>query len=209
MRARARSCVPAIFYAIGLALDAEHVYWPDDVASAIRRGAKSASAPVTPETVATGQADPRFITLDATHVYWTTKVGGVLRKPKAGGEVEPVAEAPPGSEVWDLAVDDAPDGFVYWRDGNAEVGRVMRARKSGAALTVLAELEPGPRLLALDGAYLYWTGNTSQSVSRVPAAGGCKELVVTAQPGAHGIAVNATHLFWTSWTLGTISRTVK
>jgi hypothetical protein len=194
---------------IGLALDAEHVYWPDEISSTVRRALKTATPPVSPQNFATAQVKAHFIALDATHVYWTTKYGGVRRKAKAGGNVETIADAPLGSDVWGLAVDDAPNGFVFWRDGNAGVGRVMRANKDGSSPTLLADGEPGPKLVALDATHVYWTNNVTHSVSRVPIAGGCKELLVTDQVGAHGIAVDATHVYWTNWTGGTVSRAAK
>jgi hypothetical protein len=126
--------------------------------------------------------------------------------PRVRPTPELVALDPLGSA--NLIVD---DGFVYWTnwDNHERIGtgpsHVMRARKAGGEVTILAE---GRDIIALaaDDANLYWTerGGISgpgaavpmSAARRVSKRGGSVLTLATRRDTAGGIAVGAGQVYW-------------
>jgi sugar lactone lactonase YvrE len=144
----------------GLVIDAQSAYWVNAGAGTV------ATAPIAydggaGQVLATGSANPLFLTADATTLYWTTEVGGeVLSVPKSGGAVTTIAVGqgnPHGIVV------DGP--HLYWV--NHGDGLVMRAPSGGGSATVLAMGQQGPMGLAVDAVSLYWTNSVSGTVMRL------------------------------------------
>jgi hypothetical protein len=70
----------------------------------------------------------------------------------------PVAIASGLDQPGSIAVDDQYVYFVVYGDA-VDHGSIRRVKKSGGAVTVLANGESGPGNLVLDGASVYWTSN--------------------------------------------------
>jgi sugar lactone lactonase YvrE len=90
---------------------------------------------------------------------------------------------------------------VYWADeGNLAVensGRVMKAPLDPNAGKPTTLATGGrPQGVAVDETNVYWTDSASQSVQRVPLAGGTPTTLAKAQVGPLAITVDAANLYW-------------
>ena len=163
------------------------------------------------QLLASAAPRPRGIAADATHVYFTGADGAVRRAPRGGGAAELVSSAPSGFYGRGLVLD---ADHVYWRVGEigdfaGAEGHVYKVPKAGGPPTSLADSEPGPRQLAIDGEWLYWTNLVSGTVSRVRKDGTGRLLLAKGQDNAHGIAVDATAVYWINWAGGELAKTGK
>jgi hypothetical protein len=74
---------------LGIAADAQFVYWTNTASGEVKRGRKVASG--AEELVASDQDGPAFIAVGATEVYWTNSGDGrIMRASKATREAEVV-----------------------------------------------------------------------------------------------------------------------
>lgn len=104
-----------------LTVDADAIYWVNDVDQNVRRRAVGGGE-IT--TLASGQDTPYMMAMDETHIYWTTLFAGtVARVLKQGGPVETLASG--RERPFALAVDGSR---VYWTE-SLENGRVMSVPK--------------------------------------------------------------------------------
>ncbi|HVV87566.1 MAG TPA: hypothetical protein VHE35_31210, partial [Kofleriaceae bacterium] len=110
--------------------------------------------------------------------------------------------------IADLAVDDA---HVYWLDAG---GRVVRARRDGTEVTVLAGDQVEPAAMALAGDAVVWVtrGDPARqlaaTVATVPAAGGAVRVLQQGGQDDRAVAVDGGWVYWTDGTVeaGTVHR---
>jgi hypothetical protein len=104
----------------------------------------------TPVTIASGQADPRFIAIDASNVYWTNNGGGeVMSAPIGGGNATTLATGQ--SAPTNIAV--GTQG-VFWLSGGNTVSWVVPGNT-----TIEPFMSGGLHYagLALNGGYAYYS----------------------------------------------------
>jgi hypothetical protein len=170
-----------LHWSIGLALDADSVYWADwgrlrgdshanhfamPSTGAILRVAKT-GGPVT--TLVAGRNQPAELVLDTQFLYWVES--GVER---AGG-AEPIANT----------------------------GKVLRVPLAGGEVTTLASRQDAPWSPWLDGPNLYWTLQEHQRIARAPRGGGpIASLRTGSQPV--GVVTDEKSLYWVEYGGGAI-----
>lgn len=184
-------------YAMGIAVDAESVYWTSADEGTVMKVPIAGGAPVA---LATGQDSPLGIAVDATHVYWVNEGGTVMKVPVAGGPPSAIADGQ--LKPKDIAVDATS---VYWTNDG---GTVMKAPLEGGSPVALAEGQRNPRKLAIDAESVYWT-NDDGTVKKVPIGGGAPETLATGQDHPLGITVDATSVYWTNSAAGTVMKLPK
>lgn len=133
--------------AVGVAVDAQHVYWSD--ADKVRRIPLAKLGDAT--AIEDFAADPGAgeIALDGARVYWTS-TAGVASKLKDGTGL---VVAPTGADrARALLLDGA---YVYW---TADGGRVLRVKRGAAdPVEVVGKGPPGAFGLAADCGAIYWS----------------------------------------------------
>ena len=171
------------------------------------------------EVLATSQNEPLALATSADKTIWSVlggyqSVGGaIFQTPMGGGSVDGfvVGLGTP------LAVA-ARDGNVYCADeGDLKVensGRVMKAPldlNAGKATTLVSGGRP--QGIAVDSANVYWTDSASQSVERVPIAGGAPTTIAKGQVGPLAVTVDDTNVYWVTIAegkgVGTIMKLAK
>jgi sugar lactone lactonase YvrE len=192
-----------VFFPLGIAVDADFVYWGEEVAGgAIRRVPKGGGS-VT-DLARGGGFGPSSIEIGGSFLYGVANGPDVAaRLPLAGGTVETLASGLGNPEGTAL------DGqALYWSELVGEPdGRIARVPLGGGPVTVLATGLDNPRGIALWNDQVYYNGASGAGAARragvwrVPAGGGSSTLVVEAcgigQGGAiDGLAVDATHIFY-------------
>jgi hypothetical protein len=187
--------------AVGVAVDATHVYWTAD--GEVRRRAKAGGAV---ELLATAQDGAYRIVVDATHAYWVAvNAATVARCPKAGGAVETIASGQPYLD--DLALDAT---HLYWTTRQLDPARNQLRRwatAGGAVETTVSELiylgQGAYTDLVVDGPWVYWVASNqlpSHNVGRIQRAGlagGAVETLIGNADFPGHLAIDASDLYWT------------
>jgi hypothetical protein len=161
--------------------------------------------------LAYAQNGPLALTLGGGTAVWTLagtfdSVGGSIEETPMGGGgiVDGTAVAQ------DMPVGVAVEGTdVYWVDqGNPNVdnsGSVMKIpldpKAAGNPVTLVSG--GAPQGIAVDAANVYWTDSQTQSVNRVPVAGGTPTTLATKQVGPLVMAIDASNVYWTTMAVGT------
>lgn len=165
-----------------------HGLWQEEPGT-VSRARKDGSGSVE---VLFQKSEPREIAVDDTYVYWTIvdredgNTYKLNRMPKAGGEVELLADA--ADEIESLAQDEQ---YLY----TAIDAEITRIDKDDLSRLVLANAQTATRMVS-DGAYLYWkNGFGPGSIERVPVSGGAVEQVVPLA-GATGLAIDDEYVYW-------------
>lgn len=151
------------------------------------------------ETVnlAEGEMFPSYIVVDDTNVYWATKTE--IRKMPLGGD-KPVTLASSSGVPQSLILS---GGYVYW---TTSMAKLMRAAIDGSKVEELVDGSASNIAftgLAMDETYLYWgsrglVGTNTDSIFKMPIAGGPVTTLATGQVQPAHVAVNATHVYWTN-----------
>src|SRR5262249_14204062 len=135
---------------VGIAVDANSVYWTSLGGGAIRALPLAVSSSVV--SLYTHQDSPFFIRVRDGFLYWTSaneNVASVFRAPVGGGDA-PVVLAR-SSDTSGVAVDGSG---VYFTDGLA--GTVMKVSLDGGQATVLATQQAVPWVITTDATNVYW-----------------------------------------------------
>jgi hypothetical protein len=142
--------------------------------------------------LATDQSQPGNVIVDDAYVYWVTWEipGAVRRVPKAGGEVESLAEDL--YSPWDITQDATA---LYWGDSDLTVRSVSKA---GGCVVQLAAAQDEPQVTAVDDTHVYWVASYEGAVRRVPKTGGEIEDLATGQNQPFSVAVDDTHVYWST-----------
>lgn len=168
-----------------VAVDESLVVWTNYVGDQIRSVAKEGGS-VT--TLAWTASSPYRLALGPTNVYWGEFTDGVWSVPKAGGEVEALAEGEPRSLATSA-------GWLYYTE--PDTGSVRRMPLGGGEVEVLYEGDGFSDGLAVDGSHVYATFAEGMIV-RVPKAGGPVEVVATGQAGPTHVVLDDECVYWTN-----------
>jgi hypothetical protein len=181
-----QSCVPV--HALGVAVDAAHIYWADPASSTIGRanldcGEVEGAFIVVPDLEAEPgilvPGKPQYVAVDASHIYWTDLPEG-----------EEINQFPP-----------AEDGVIGRAaiDGNAE-----SVEAEFISSTVTGEGLSAPQGIAVDAAHIYWANpqDGDKSIGRADIDGSNADLhfvkLGIGETPQGGVAVDASHIYWTT-----------
>ena len=202
-----------------IVVSADGLLWIDSWQTTEGRVMRSALDGTGITVLATSQNEPLALASSADKAVWSVlggyqSVGGaIFQTPMGGGMVDgfvvglntPLA----------LSVRDAN---VYWADeGDLKVensGRVMKAPLDPNASKATTLVSGGrPQGIAVDAANVYWTDSASQSVQRVPIAGGAPTTIAKGQVGPLAVTVDDSNVYWVTIAegkgVGTIMKLAK
>jgi hypothetical protein len=153
-----------------LAVNADHVYWTNDVPGGTIDGVPTTGGATV--VLAGSQDYGNGIAVDADNVYWVTgngnsPAGTVMKVPLGGGSPVTLASGYPNSQQ--VAVD---ANNVYWtvqRYNNQAIGAVLKVPiNGGTPTTIWSASGAGPQGLALDATSVYWADPVAGTVMRAP-----------------------------------------
>jgi hypothetical protein len=185
-------------YAAGLAVGGGKVYWVDQnngTVNSIPFGGGSVTV------VASRLVTPGGLALQGSTLYLSDANGDLLSVPASGGAVTTLFTGPglpPNTEVAMYTPPIVTDGTnVYFSVGYVTPGIYRFPLDRSAPATSLASVAASG--LAVDGAELYWTDDSS--VSSVPIAGGPTRVVWSLDTSiaggiSSGPAVDDTSVYW-------------
>jgi hypothetical protein len=163
-------------------------------------GASCATGTCDVVTLASGQQSAYGIAVLDTSVFWTDVIAGTVMKGTIGGGPSfPLAtgQASPKDIV-------ATAVRVYWiTDDGVGVTAVEADPDAGSMAGLLAH--GMPMGLALSGANLYWTDQSTDKVMYAPVGGG-PPFPLTSALEPWGIAVDGTGAYWTEPSGGTVMK---
>ncbi len=159
--------------------------------------AKTPLAGGTPTTFVM-QSGAMAIAVDHTNVYWGDFTGdGIIGKyPLAGGMASTVAPA----LVSAMAIN---SDSVYWTDGNAVGGAVLKVPLAGGVPVTLVTGQFAPSGIALDATSMYWTddgnGSGQGAVMKASLSGSSPVTLVSGLAGPRAIAVDASSVYFADY----------
>jgi hypothetical protein len=179
--------------AVGVAVDAEYIYWADPADGTIGRAELDG-----------GNPDPSFI--EPGPSFWEEEV----ETSPGSEEFETISGEPPAKPRY-VAVD---SGHIYWTntaDGNRHHGTIGRATINGKPESVEPECITGasnPQGIAVNATNIYWAnaGISDHEIGRADID--CKNaqpdfyLPFDPSPSPQGVALTSTHLYWSAIELG-------
>jgi hypothetical protein len=171
----------SLIYVLGIALDADNIYFTSASDGQLYRIPKSGGTPVA---IATGLNDPSGPVVDADGIYVRTRAlyddpesqDSILRASRDGGDPEVLV-----SERYGIDAIDVHAGYVYYtRSGGSascdrRSGAVRRVSTAGGTPTDVAIEQSDPALIAVAEGGVYWTNGSGSSHP-------CKTLVRAALP---------------------------
>jgi hypothetical protein len=165
--------------------DGARAYWINRELGTLR-AADHASGAVT--TLATDLEHPLDIAL-AGDALLIAEVRGVVRVPVAGGATSVLSDR--GMPAYAIAVDSAS---VYWVE---EFAGLFRAPLAGGPSTQVAAVQSQFGHMATDGAHVWFTDTTNDTLLRAPAAGGSPDTLCTGLDNPIGVAIGGGRVFVT------------
>jgi virginiamycin B lyase len=201
-----QSLVSAATDSIGIAVDAQHIYWTNTVAGTIGRANLDGTG--VNQFFIAGVSSPEGVAVDGQHIYWTTANGhdtGIGRANLDGSTVDDnfiTGASNPGS----VAVDAE---HIYW--ANPSAATIGRANLDGTSVDQHFINLPGvsgPEGVAVDGLHIYWTSERPGEVGRADLDGSAvnKSFIATADAVPFGVAVDGQHVYWANEAVGTVGR---
>jgi hypothetical protein len=203
--------------ALGLAVDATHVYWSDINGGRIGRAKLDGSA-VEPNFMI-GIVNPAGLAVTATHLYWssraTTNIGRAELLNTNNRQANFISVA---SDPYGLAVDGT---HIYWASyGNHGVGgmsTIGRALLNGGLPTNFFITGPANTTLAgamavnVDANFVYWTTISNvggNKIGRAPLASPGSPIhdFITGAANPAGVTVFGGHIYWSNADTGSIGR---
>ena len=188
---------------MGVAVDANHVYWAG--AGAIKESNLDGSG-VT--TLVSGTDSLYGVAVDASYIYWTDLSAGTINRANLnGGNATTLVTGVfyPSS----VAVNTS---HIFWTDWYSPGGTVKEADLDGANVTTLVTGQDNPFAIAADDSYVYWVNAgdndlATGTVNRI-ALSNPSQVTTLASNQWHpdGIAVDASHIYWANSQGGTINR---
>jgi hypothetical protein len=150
-----------------IAVNSTHVLWVQG--GAVVRAPKAGGDAAIVVKLPAGKI--QRMAADDTSVYWTDSgtgdpqwSGRVYSASLADGKIATLSDA---ASPFAIALD---ADTVYWISSGDVGGRVMARKKGGKDTFVLAQDQHGPRGLAVDDKYVYWTNTADGNVCRVEKA---------------------------------------
>ena len=202
-----QSFVTATGGLIEIAVDGQHIYWPNTLAGTISRANLDGTG--VNQFFITGASDPEGLAVDGQHIYWTTYNGpgntGVGQANLDGSAVDNSFITGGHNPGW-VALDGQ---HVYWT--NPSGNSIGRANLDGTSVNqsfISLPGVPGPDGVAVDGRHIYWTSDSPGAIGRANLDGSGVEpsFVATGDAHAYGVAADAQHVYWTNLAASTVGR---
>ena len=98
-----------------------------------------------------------------------------------------------GRRMGDITTDEA---YIYWTiyfDNE-----VVRRRKSGGDIEIIATEQRSPWGIAVDETHIYWTNFNGYQIMRRRKSGGDIEIIASDQRGPRSVVLDDTHVYWTN-----------
>jgi hypothetical protein len=179
-----------------IALDAAHVYW-------LERGriARLAHGGDDVEEVIGGLASPAALVREGIGLYWADAGAGesdgtVGMLNLSTDFVATLARAQPRPR--DVTV--RAGRIVFTNDG----GRVVEVESDHRSLRSVASLQAGPREVAIEGTFAFWTNATDGTVMKGLLVDGCVESIAARQAEPFGVTIGRGNVYWTNRGDGTV-----
>jgi hypothetical protein len=139
---------------------------------------------------------PEALTKDDASIYYSETNGVTNLQNIYSCHLGGCAGNPPALVQAALCVSLVIRGSTLFYDEH-DLGNVNTVDVNDAAVTPLLQPDSGltPRVLAVDGQYVYFTDDTNGSVRRVLVTGGTPEIVATSGP-AYGLAISDAGIFY-------------
>ena len=198
-----------VFFPVGIALDANYVYWGEGTGGGAIRRVPKAGGQVT--DIDRGQGTVNFLALDATQTnfYFIGDSGSFFRQPIASGSKQALASKV-GQNLVALAID---QNAIYSSDIiDASAGRggsILAVPTKGGPANYLVTKENDPHNVAIDQNYVFFPHaplsgeNNFHFVRKVAKAGGTPILYPNCSAGeiagVIGVAVDSTAVYVTAF----------
>jgi virginiamycin B lyase len=186
----------------GVAVDAAHLYWANNVAGGTIGRANLDGTGVNQSFIG-GANSPCGVAVDAAHLYWANINGGTIGRANVDGtgvnqNFIGGAHLPCG-----VAIDSA---HVYWANLDGTIGR---ANLDGTGVNQsFIPFAIVPCGVAVDGAHVYWAdAGAGDTIGRADLDGSNpNQAFVDGASGACGVAADSARLYWANGGNGTIGR---
>lgn len=180
----------------GIAVDATHIYWTNFGSGTIGRALLNGTN--VEESWITGATGPTGIAVNASYVYWTNySANSIGRATIAGGGVNQSfmtgLEKPGG-----LAIDSAHIYFTNVSTGH-DIGRATLAGGTIEKEWIKGfGLTEGPRALAVDATYIYWTQPFQNTIGRCLLTEPTlpNHTWITGASSPTGLGVTSGYIYW-------------
>jgi virginiamycin B lyase len=192
---------------IEIAVDGQHIYWPNTLAGTIGRANLDGTG--VNQFFITGASDPEGLAVDGQHIYWTTYNGpgntGIGRANLDGSAVDNTFITGGSNPGW-VALDGQ---YIYWT--NPSGGSIGRADLDGTSVNqsfISLMGVPGPDAVAVDGRHIYWTSDSPGAIARANLDGTAlnKSFISAGDAHPYGVAVDGQHVYWTNLVARTVGR---
>ena len=190
---------------VGIAVDAEHVYWANDggtIGRAELDGTRADQGFISP-----GAGTPQGVAVDANHVYWADFSTDTIGRANLDGTNVDQSFISGASDPVGVAVDAT---HIYW--ANFFTNAIGRANLDGTGVSQSfigdASSSNGspPTGVAVDAGHVYW-GAYGLGIGRANLDGsGVNPNFVTGTHTQVGIAVDDSHIYWVNFSTNAIGR---